>query len=72
MQAEEVTVHRDGQGDDTGYFGINIHQGGVNTTSSLGCQTIYKPQWVGMRTLTYSEMTRHAITRVPYVLVEAA
>lgn len=70
VQAAPVTVLRDNQGDDTGYFGINIHRGGYNTTSSLGCQTIYPDQWDSFINLVKGEMLRHSIKTIPYLLTE--
>lgn len=68
----KVTVTRDGDPpyDDTGYFGINIHRGGLYGTSSLGCQTIHPSQYTEWINLVSSEMKHHGIKTMPYLLVE--
>jgi hypothetical protein len=47
QRAGNVSVMRDGNPDyyDKGDFGINIHRGKVDMTSSAGCQTIPPEQW---------------------------
>lgn len=77
VQAAPVTVLRDDNEDpglepqvDTGWFGINIHRGSVNSTSSLGCQTVYPSQWEGFRELVYGEMKRLNRSTIPYCLID--
>jgi lysozyme len=53
VQAEPVTVIRYQMGADTGLFGINHHRGGVNGTSSLGCQTYPPKVWDAARANLY-------------------
>lgn len=68
VQADAVTVQRDGGQEETGWFGINIHRGGIKTTSSEGCQTLPPAQWPAFITLVESEMKRNNAKTVSYVL----
>ena len=70
VQAAKVTVYRDNFGDDTGFFGINIHRGGNTTTSSEGCQTIHPNQWEGFISLLRSQLSKFGQKTVPYLLIE--
>lgn len=73
-QAAPVTVSRyvDGRSTtkDTGIFAINIHRGGVSTTSSAGCQTLPPPQWEAFRSYGYMLIDRHKKKDFLYLLVE--
>lgn len=71
VQADKVTVKRFEQGDDTGFFGINIHRGGFTGTSSLGCQTVPREQWEAFKELAFSLMKKHNQKTIRYFLIEA-
>lgn len=63
---ERLPVMRDGRPD----YGvaINIHRGGLNTTSSEGCQTIHPDQWREFITNAYALMDDNEQAVIPYLL----
>lgn len=65
----DESVTRDGVVGMSKGIAINIHRGGFNTTSSLGCQTVHPEQWDNFQTTAYEEMKHWGQRRVPYVLV---
>lgn len=72
-QYGRVTVLRNGkENTDTAQapFYIDIHRGGYNTTSSLGCQTIHPDQWIDFFTNVGRLMQGNRQLIIPYNLVE--
>ena len=51
-------------------FYIDIHKGGNTTTSSLGCQTICRPQWAGFLKDVKQQLALNKQTLIPYILIE--
>ena len=69
---EALPVSRDGQTGRSKRDGvaINIHRGGYNSTSSLGCQTIHPSQWEAFYAVTRLEMKRAGLVRFWYLLLD--
>jgi lysozyme len=69
VQADEVRVTRDEEGESRGFIGLNIHRGATHGTSSLGCQTIHPSQWTNFIDLVREEMAKAGVKRIPYLLI---
>lgn len=70
VQAAPVTVQRYQGDEDAGYLGLNLHRGDYSTTSSLGCQTIYPPQWDSFIETVQDQLKRYNQKVVPYLLID--
>ncbi|NKJ92817.1 glycoside hydrolase family protein [Rhizobium leguminosarum bv. viciae] len=73
-QDSDCTVTRDETGDVTDdashRFWINLHRGGVTTTSSLGCQTVPPNQWNEFKTLVDKLLKKHGQQTFYYLLID--
>jgi lysozyme len=49
---------------------INLHRGGQNETTSEGCQTVIRDQWLEFQETAYKAMNREGQRRLPYILIE--
>ncbi|MEL6960672.1 MAG: glycoside hydrolase family 19 protein [Pseudomonadota bacterium] len=67
-QHEKCWVHRDNGRDQFGMFHVNLHRGGWNGTSSLGCMTVERGIWVTVRDKIKSHL-RAAKQETFYVIV---
>jgi len=55
---------------ETGEFGINLHRGGVNGTSSEGCCTLPPEQWVAFRMELNRVLGSSGLKRFAFILVD--
>lgn len=68
---ESVPVTRAGKQGIFKGIAINIHRGGVNTTSSLGCQTVIPDEWLDFQEKAYLQLKKYNLqNRFPYILIE--
>lgn len=70
VQAAKVVVWREGQPEDEGFFGVNIHRGGNATTGSAGCQTIPPGQWGDFIAAVRTQLDKYGQKVIPYLLVD--
>jgi hypothetical protein len=63
---EDGTVARK----ETGIYGINIHKGSVNHTSSEGCQTLPPSQWEAFRSTGYGLLDAWKQQSFPVIVIE--
>lgn len=67
---EGLPVYRAGKSGIYRGIAINIHRGGINTTSSAGCQTIPPGQWSEFQPFIYEEMDKAGQRTISYLLLQ--
>jgi len=72
VQASGVTIKRDGSTvvRPDQWIGLNIHKGGLSTTSSEGCQTVVREQWDDFFEEVKRELKEWRQSEIQYVLIE--
>ena len=55
---------------ETGCFGINLHRGGINGTSSEGCCTVPAEQWPAFDQTLATALSRTGARSFPFLLIE--
>ena len=56
--------------EETGEFGINLHLGGINGTSSEGCCTVPSEQWSDFRRTLNKVLHLAGLKRFSFILIE--
>ena len=71
-RGEALPVYRDGESgiSKTPGIAIDIHRGGINTTSSAGCQTIHPAPWTAFHALVTMELKKSGLMTFYYGLIE--
>lgn len=71
VQASPIRVTREGIGEvPPGFFGINIHRGGVTTVGSEGCQTLPPNEWSDFMKCVWTTLRMRNIYSIKYLLVD--
>lgn len=55
---------------EAGCFGINLHRGGINGTSSEGCLTVAREQWEDFRDTLNEALRKSALSSFALILID--
>jgi hypothetical protein len=69
-RGEMLLGRRDGSGTVIEIKAANFHKGGLKTTGSKACQTVYPTQWDEFIELVYSAMDLYKQSTIDYILIE--